>query len=113
MNSLKVSFTYAYFELDPVGFIEQLCENKDQPELECNGKCQLKKVAENSSTDNNNLPNIIDFKEILLYKVSVISYKFISINSKKDSFNSYTNLYSYLSFSECFHPPKALSTNKA
>ena len=44
-NSLRVTFTYAYYELDPVGFIEKLCENKDKPELQCNGKCHLKKVS--------------------------------------------------------------------
>jgi len=54
-SSLRVSFTYAYYELDPIGFIENLCENKDKPELACNGKCQLKKVAEDNS-ENQQIP---------------------------------------------------------
>lgn len=105
-NSLQVSITYAYYELDPVGFIEKLCENKDKPELKCNGKCHLKKVAENSSNDNKNLPNIIDFKDILLYKES--SAKYITIRDLEKVYQNYgyKNFYTYLKFTDCFHPPE-------
>ena len=52
-STTRVSVTYAYYELDPIGFIENLCKNKDKPELACNGKCHLKKVTENSSDKQN------------------------------------------------------------
>ena len=113
INSLRVSITFAYYEIDPVGFIEQLCENKDKPELKCNGKCHLKKVAQSSSSENKNDSSIIDFKELLLFKVNSTSYTFYNINFKQKPIINYTNLYSYLSFYECFHPPKALITYKA
>ena len=32
-NSIRISFTYLHYYLDPAGFIEKLCENKDKPEL--------------------------------------------------------------------------------
>jgi len=106
-NSLSVSFTYAYYELDPIGFIEKLCENKDKPELQCNGKCHLKKVAESNSNSNNNTPTgIIDFKEILLYTQEFDTYDFCpTINLKRDSIE-YHNLYTYIGLDTCFHPPK-------
>ena len=106
-NSMQVSLTFAYYKIDPIGFIEKLCENLDKPELQCNGKCQLKKVAEtNSSNSNKNLPNIVDFKEILLFKESTNNYV-ISTDFKKVYQNySYQDFYEFLKFSNCFHPPQ-------
>ena len=66
-NSTRVSITYAYYNLDPVSFIEVLCENKDKPELECNGKCHLKKVAQSQDKDHKAPESIIDFKELILF----------------------------------------------
>lgn len=105
-NSMQVSLTFAYYEIDPIGFIEQLCENLDKPELECNGKCQLKKVAESNSTKNNKIPNIVDFKELLLFKNSLETHTFGEglITSSKNY--NYTNLYFYLNSTNCFHPPQ-------
>lgn len=103
---MQVSLTFAYYEIDPIGFIEMLCENLDKPELECNGKCQLKKVTETNSSDSKKAPNVINFKEILLYKVSIDNY--IIGNDLDNTYQNYNylNLYSYLQFSNCFHPPK-------
>ena len=66
-NALRMPVTYLYYELDPDGFIALLCENKDTPELECEGKCELKKVAE-SSTNNSKEPAKV-YK--LLYLIDV------------------------------------------
>lgn len=105
-NSLKVSLTFAYYELDPVGFIKNLCENIDKPEMKCNGKCQLMKAARSTSSEKKNIPNVINFKDILLYKENIITYIF-----KKDlevvfqNYN-YQNFYNYQNLSNCFHPPE-------
>ena len=66
-NSTRVTLTYAYYKLDPIGFIEILCVNKDKPELECNGKCHLKKVAQSQDKEQKTPESIIDFKELLLF----------------------------------------------
>ena len=105
-NSMQVSLTFAYYKIDPIGFIEKLCENIDKPELECNGKCQLKKVAETNSSDNKNVPNIIDFKEILLYKESTNNYILVKDLEKIYQNYNYQNFYEFLKFSDCFHPPQ-------
>ncbi|MCB0398354.1 MAG: hypothetical protein KDD26_01805 [Winogradskyella sp.] len=106
-NSLRVSITYAYYKLDPVGFIEALCKNKDKPELQCNGKCQLKKVAESQDSNEKTPESIVDFKELIL-----VSYKKEDIKQitefvpKKQSPNCYNNLYSFLNIVDWFHPPQ-------
>ena len=64
-----MTLTYAYYNLDTVGFIEKLCENKDKPELQCNGKCHLKKVVENNTNNdkyffNSNVLSVIFYKMV-------------------------------------------------
>ena len=105
-NSLRVTLTYAYYEIDPVGFIEKLCKNKDKPELQCNGKCHLKKVTESSSKESKEPTRLIDFKEILLYSAKPFEYSFNKIFYQKKISSEYVNLYSYIGLKNCFHPPQ-------
>lgn len=106
-NSLRVSITYAYYKLDPVGFIEALCENKDKPELQCNGKCHLKKVAESQDNNEKTPESIVDFKELMLVSYPKEDIKQIAeFVLKRQSPNSYNNLYSFLNTVDWFHPPR-------
>ncbi|MGZ0015127.1 hypothetical protein [Yeosuana sp. AK3] len=106
-NSLRISFTYAYYYLDTSGFIEKLCENKDKPELQCNGKCQLMKVAQNNQAADDKVPfKYIDFKEITLFVVEQDSYHFLSHLSRTSHLNDYDNLYRYSLTHSLDHPPQ-------
>ena len=107
-NSTKASLTYAYYELDPIGFIENLCENKDKPELQCNGKCQLMKVAESQNSDQNTPESIIDFKELILYPSPNTSFQLTQYKPiRRQYFSShYLNLYTFNNTNDCFHPPR-------
>ncbi|SEQ87958.1 hypothetical protein SAMN05421824_2586 [Hyunsoonleella jejuensis] len=108
VNSIKTSLTYAYFELDPIGFIENLCENKDQPELECNGKCHLKKLAQSEDKKQRTPESIIDFKEIILYPNQETNFLFSKLAyNKKLAIVAYQNLYSFVNSYDFFHPPRA------
>ena len=106
-NSLRVSITYIYYNVDPIGFIEELCENKDTPEMQCNGKCHLKKITQTTNEKQNKPIQLIDFKDILLYNQKISSHK-INKNTllKKPNFY-YLNLYSFKLIDSHFHPPNA------
>jgi hypothetical protein len=107
VNTMRVSFTYAYYEIDPIGFIEALCENKDRPELQCNGKCHLKKVSKSQDNNQKTPESIVDFKELLLYPNPETKFTFIqkSYTSKRFPI-AYQNLYSFIETNDCFHPPR-------
>ncbi len=107
-NSLRVSITYAYYKIDPMGFIEALCENKDKPEMACNGKCHLMKVSKSQDKDQKTPESIIDFKELLLYYLATSEFV-INFDEavKSKSIFAYKNLYSYNNLEDCFHPPQA------
>jgi hypothetical protein len=70
ISTIKTALVYSYYFINPDNFIALFCENTDKPELECNGKCYLKKVSLNQleTTQNDNLPKVnIDLENILLY----------------------------------------------
>ena len=105
-HSLQLPFTYAYYYLDRSDFIERLCENKDKPEMQCNGKCQLKKVSENTSNDETEPFKIINLKEITLFIVKQTSYNFYNSASRYATLNNYSNLYCYAVSNSLDHPPQ-------
>ncbi|MFI1772058.1 hypothetical protein [Thalassobellus citreus] len=113
-NSLRVSFTYAYYLVDTADFIERLCENKDKPIMQCNGKCHLKKVAQNNSTNDDKVPlKEIDFKEVILYIVAETAFNFTYTTASENEISNYNNLYTYSLISTLDHPPQSLfSHNK-
>jgi len=106
-NSTRVSLTYAYYNIDAVGFIETFCVNKDKPELKCNGKCHLKKVVQSQDHDQKTPESIINFKELTLFSASVETLVFQQKEYiKQKNITNYTNLYSFHKTNDCFHPPR-------
>jgi len=104
-NSLRVSFTYIYYNIDTAGFIEMLCVNKDKPELQCNGKCHLKKITKTNNEEKNQPIELIDFKNILLYNQKTQNYHFSENTFQNKVSYFYLNLYNFKLMETCFHPP--------
>lgn len=108
-NSLKTTLVYTWYFTDINSFIEQLCENKEKPELQCNGKCHLKKVSESQSNEKRTPASIIDFKEILFFTNAIEENNILNlvdlVNNKKQPF-IYSNLYKSLEVSLLDHPPQ-------
>ena len=68
-QTLYQGLVYSYYVCNKAYIIEQLCENKNQPQLKCDGKCHLKKVlqvqAKKTPQEQPNqpyLPNLEDVK---------------------------------------------------
>ncbi len=106
INSLNVSLTYAYYNIDTVSFIEKLCENKDKPELECNGKCHLKKVAESNTNNDKEPAKAVNFKETTLFVVELMKYDFIRISFENNQLGNYSNLYAFSLVDAFDRPPQ-------
>lgn len=91
--------------VDTKEFVELFCVNKDQPELHCDGKCELSKLAQQNSSDEK--PSHLDFlqKEIIMFysEISSIDFKTEDFYLKIDS--SYVNLYHYQLVKDLNYPP--------
>jgi len=88
---------------------KELCENKDKPELECNGKCYLmKSLAEAAQKESNNKKEH-SVKKVdipLLYIQEIKSMDFCDqepVNAI--TFSKITETYTFIKGSNIFHPP--------
>ncbi len=91
-----------------------LCENKDKPKLQCNGKChlmkQLAKAAETENPKSTDKKSFSPIQEVLFFN-EIGSYKIVSCGCSKQPKNraAYLDFYSYLKTNSVFHPPTILS----
>lgn len=87
-----------------------LCENKEKPELQCNGKChlmkELAKESENEKPIQNNKKIASSDFEVLFFQ-EIISLQFTqgNVHDKAITLDFYDNQYYHLNSSNVFHPP--------
>ena len=86
----------------------ELCENKEKPELQCNGKCHLK--AELAKASKDTVPASQETKNTvaleILFLETLCEYKFNRIFVEKEKVSiSYSKLYFRLHSTGIFHPP--------
>jgi len=105
---MKAPFFYTYYELDAKGFIEKLCENKDRPELSCNGKCFLSKVSESENQEEPNSFPKKSWEELLFYFSNQDSDIEVTSSAKVNHQFLYIDLPHLGETFEIFHPPKNL-----
>jgi 5-methylthioribose kinase len=94
--------------------VKELCENKEKPELKCNGKCHLmKELAKTSEEDKNSTSdkkqNVKQQIEVLFcHEIKTLSNakSFVFINKNVNS--AYQNLYALTAIQSTFHPPTFL-----
>ncbi|MBA4745023.1 MAG: hypothetical protein H2058_07180 [Muricauda sp.] len=106
ISNLRFSSMYVYYSLDRDGFIEQLCENKDKPELNCDGKCMLAQMLRAQAEDEEPMP-VIGWDEVRVFFMEIPSYNIP--NSIEDNPNSfyYSESYSYRFSDTLIKPPMA------
>lgn len=87
---------------------KELCENKEKPELECNGKCHLKaelaKAAEDTIPASQESKTMVTLELVYLEILPEITFNHIFVEKEKVS-NLYSRLYFRLHSTRIFHPP--------
>lgn len=89
--------------------VSELCENKDDVEMACNGKCHLMKQIVKTSEDSDSKSPLKQSseKEVLTFYV-LADFSFLRADQffflKKQTFR-YTNLYAYSYHQNVYRPP--------
>ncbi len=91
--------------------VATLCENKDKPELECNGKCYLSKQLAKEAGDDENNPFNQTFKTeipLIIISESISDFNFTMHveNSNTNNFGLAPDLYLSSFFLKILHPPR-------
>ena len=87
-----------------------LCENKEKPQLKCNGKCHLMKEMANQSEKETPLQNskkVTTSESEFLFCQEIVALQFTKVFIHDTSINldHYSNQYFHLNSSSIFHPP--------
>ena len=109
-STLRTPLIYAYYMLDQEGFIEQLCENKDKPELKCDGKCYLSQMLKASSEaeEEKSIP-VVEWKELQLFHDSQQPSRTTLDIETGAPITTPVHRYAYTPVHRIFHPPPVAS----
>lgn len=103
MGVFKQSFFFGYYVAFTENFIANFCENKNKPELQCDGKCFLSDLIDTKNSDSVEVPPHIESQLVLFFQEN-FSFDFDAISFTSSVFNYRNNYqFSYSSFS--FKPP--------
>jgi hypothetical protein len=95
----------SYYSINIEYIIAELCENKDKPELKCNGKCYLKKKmgeADKAEKQTAGIFKQIEFPVFIPHVHLSIDPKYILI---ENTIPELKNFYSHTLSNKIFHPP--------
>ncbi len=105
-NILRVTAIYSWYALDMDSFVEQLCENKDKPQLKCNGKCYLSKMMAESSKKESPSPLLTEWEPQFFYDASrIVLPELAPVTMQRNNFY-YLFQVSDTDLASVFHPPR-------
>lgn len=97
-------FVYQYHFNNKV-FTENYCVNKDKPELKCNGKCELAKLAKAAEKQEQNNKNISD-SEINFFIQTIPTFEIAKVEYFQQSIRTSCNKHNYQCLIYFDPPPK-------
>ena len=106
-SSMRAGFMLGFYVIDSESFIELFCVNKEKPELHCDGKCELSKLAPQDDA-NPDRPSYLDIfhRELVFYSTDFgLTLKFFP--SKTQHQYAYQSSYLFLFSPTHDHPPVA------
>lgn len=100
------SILFAAFKINQSFIAANLCENKSNPKMNCNGHCQLKKQLEEQEKKEQNLPpGGIKDKTELVYYIESSGKPVFALSKIRNTFFSY-RVSAPVDFADSvFHPP--------
>ncbi len=111
LKAWVIPLLYLDFEIRRDYIVANLCENRDRPQLNCNGKCYLaKKIAfakkqEQKQAENNFLSRLIDFTAEsptrILFRFEASTFAILDT----PLFNFFSRLKNRDILHQIFHPP--------
>ncbi len=88
----------------------ELCENKEKPEMKCNGKCHLKKelakeVQQNNPKSDSKKINFVETSILFCSELTPFNFESCFIEKENLKLMQYANLYQRNHDFTIFHPP--------
>lgn len=105
--SLKSGLLMSYYFAFTENFIERFCENKNQPELECDGKCFLSKMLDKAPAEDHQSQMFFFVEHDLIYVFDLSIASISPITIKEVSYFNYSLDYKSTYLDQQLRPPEA------
>ncbi len=105
---MRNSLLYVLYKFDAELFISMFCENKNRPQLHCNGKCKLAKMLKEEK--NEEATKVL--KQLQSDVVFCFPQKWIGFSRQESTVSNekhltgYQNLYTFLFMARNYRPPQ-------
>jgi hypothetical protein len=97
---------FADYQINKDYIAKNLCENRNRPEMKCEGKCQLcKKMKAEDNKENKGMPVQKSIKQFVLFSIKKSNFTFSNPDLSSDKSYRYTASNSSLYKLTVFHPP--------
>lgn len=96
---------YVYYSIDREGFIERLCENKDRPELKCDGKCMLAKMLQAQTDEDEQPMPVIGWEQQLVFYLELPDFQLQELSHQNSNTFPYREHYSFTFIYSLNKPP--------
>ena len=97
------------YEIHKDYITQNFCENKNKPQMHCNGKCHLKKQLQKQEKNENAPVNPIKAKTEMQLFCQKMNFSFITPVKEKHTYSFYLQKKITPPLSSIFHPPKSLA----
>lgn len=88
---------YTFYLLDKETYVELFCENKEKPDLHCDGKCSLNKSSGEASETNHDIPERITMLSFPDF-ISNDEFEIETLTQCDRIDNQYANTFSFYNF---------------
>ncbi len=107
IQSMDHAFIFISFKINQDYIVEKLCINREKPEMNCKGHCQLKKQMKEEEKRKKESPARLEVKNAIILIKPGIHIKFNSYNYPEKEFEVVRCASKPRSFiPDIFHPPK-------
>ena len=108
LQNFSKSVIYIQYWANQTYIATNLCENKDKPQLHCNGKCHLKKELEKDSQQEKNNTNNKEKYEVMFVE-NIPTFETIAFETEAVKTAKYKEPYFVIPSFSIFHPPQVLA----
>ncbi len=108
---MKNSVLIAFYQINTNAFVQVFCENKNRPQLACNGKCKLAQIVkENEKKEASDALATLQAEIFLYYQQPVVENNTTVFEQKKITYTlSDNNHYSFQYLFRSDKPPQAIA----
>ncbi len=106
MQTLSTLLIIANYEINKNYITQTFCENKNKPQMHCNGQCHLNKQLQKQEKNENTPVNPIKDKNEIQLFCQWKDFLFADSETEKNNYSPYLEKEITPPLSSAFHPPK-------